>query len=55
MPTIDAENGGRANRDQEPETLIGAGDKPFEFKGTNAFMITTDINSKDVVDQKVGV
>jgi hypothetical protein len=24
------------------------GDKPFEFKGTNGFMITFDINSKDV-------
>jgi hypothetical protein len=23
-------------------------DKPFEFKGTNGFMITIDINSKDV-------
>ncbi len=26
-----------------------AGDKPFEFKGTNGFMITFDINSKDVM------
>lgn len=26
-----------------------AGDKPFEFKGTNGFMITLDINSRDVV------
>jgi len=25
-----------------------AGDKPFEFKGTNGFMITFDMNSKDV-------
>ncbi len=25
-----------------------AGDKPFEFKGTNGFMITLDINSSDV-------
>lgn len=25
-----------------------AGQKPFEFKGTNGFMITFDINSKDV-------
>jgi hypothetical protein len=24
------------------------GDKPFEFKGTNGFMITIDINSNDV-------
>jgi Protein of unknown function (DUF1326) len=24
------------------------GDKPFEFKGTNGFMITIDLNSKDV-------
>jgi hypothetical protein len=24
------------------------GDKPFEFKGTNGFMITLDINSRDV-------
>jgi hypothetical protein len=32
-----------------------AGDKPFEFKGTNGFMITIDINSKDVVKEKTGV
>ena len=25
------------------------GDKPFEYKGTNGFMITFDINNKDVV------
>jgi hypothetical protein len=25
-----------------------AGDKPFEFKGTNGFMVTIDITSKDV-------
>lgn len=25
-----------------------AGDKPFEFRGTNGFMITVDITSKDV-------
>jgi hypothetical protein len=25
------------------------GDKPFEFKGTNGFMITFDINSKDAM------
>lgn len=31
-----------------------AGDKPFEFKGTNGFMITIDINSKDVVNEKAG-
>jgi len=24
------------------------GDKQYEFKGTNGFMITLDINSKDV-------
>jgi hypothetical protein len=29
-----------------------AGDKPFEFKGTNGFMITLDINSKDVKAEK---
>ena len=28
------------------------GKKPFEFKGTNGFMITFDINSKDVGGQK---
>ena len=27
-----------------------AGDKPFEFKGTNGFMITLDINSKDAAN-----
>ena len=25
------------------------GDKPFEFKGTNGFMITFDMNSKDIM------
>jgi hypothetical protein len=30
------------------------GDKPFEFKGTNGFMITIDINSKDVAKEKTG-
>jgi hypothetical protein len=24
------------------------GDKPYEYKGTNGFMITLDINSKDM-------
>jgi hypothetical protein len=28
-----------------------AGDKPFEFKGSNGFMITLDINSKDVAEK----
>jgi uncharacterized protein DUF1326 len=28
------------------------GDKPYEFKGTNGFMITFDINSKDVAGTK---
>ena len=28
-----------------------AGDKPFEFKGTNGFMITLDISSKDVAEK----
>jgi hypothetical protein len=31
-----------------------AGDKPFEFKGTNGFMITIDINSKDAAKEKSG-
>jgi hypothetical protein len=31
-----------------------AGDKPFEFKGTNGFMITIDINSKDAAKKKAG-
>jgi hypothetical protein len=30
------------------------GDKPFEFKGTNGFMITIDINSKDIAKEKTG-
>ncbi len=25
-----------------------AGDKPFEFKGTNGFMITLDMTSRDL-------
>lgn len=29
-----------------------AGDKPFEFKGTNGFMITFDMNSKDYPEPK---
>ena len=28
-----------------------AGDKPFEFNGTTGFMITIDINSKDVASK----
>jgi hypothetical protein len=33
-----------------PNTIeaVRVGDKPYEFKGTNGFMITVDINSKDV-------
>jgi hypothetical protein len=33
-----------------PNTIeaLRVGDKPYEFKGTNGFMITVDINSKDV-------
>jgi hypothetical protein len=33
-----------------PNTIeaVRVGDKPFEFKGTNGFMITFDINSTDV-------
>jgi hypothetical protein len=30
------------------------GDKPFEFKGTNGFMITLDMTSKDVAAAKSG-
>ena len=29
------------------------GDDPFEFKGTNGFMITFDISSKDVAAKEV--
>ena len=32
-----------------------AGDKPFEFKGTNGFMITLDINSKDVAAKEKAI
>ena len=28
------------------------GDKPFEFKNSNGFMITLDINSEDVAHSK---
>ena len=28
----------------------GEGPKAFEYKGTNGFMLTFDVNSKDVVD-----
>jgi hypothetical protein len=33
-----------------PNTIeaLRVGDKPYEFKGTNGFMVTVDINSKDV-------
>jgi len=31
-----------------------AGEKAFEFKGTNGFMITLDINSTDVAKEKSG-
>jgi hypothetical protein len=30
---------------------VRVGDKPYEFKGTNGFMITVDINSKDVASK----
>ncbi|MEO6461846.1 MAG: hypothetical protein ABIP29_02110, partial [Candidatus Eisenbacteria bacterium] len=29
------------------------GDKPFEYKGTNGFMITIDMDSKDVAAKKM--
>ncbi len=35
----------------EIQTYRG-GDKPFEFAGTNGFMITFDINSKDIAAKK---
>ena len=31
------------------------GDKPFEYKGTNGFMITVDMNSKDFVAANGGM
>lgn len=31
-----------------------AGDKPFQFRGTNGFVITLDIGSKDVAQAKPG-
>ena len=31
------------------------GDKAFEYKGTNGFMITIDINSKDVAPKAAGM
>lgn len=31
------------------------GDKPFEFKGTNGFMITFEISSKDVAKEKAAM
>jgi hypothetical protein len=36
-----------------PNTIetVRVGDKPYEFKGTNGFMITVDINSKDVASK----
>ena len=40
-------NDGFVMMPNEVEAYRG-GDKPFEFKGTNGFMITFDINSKDV-------
>ena len=30
------------------------GDKPFEYKGTNGFMITFDINAKDMAAKPKG-
>jgi hypothetical protein len=40
-------NDGFVLMQNEVEAYRG-GDKPFEYKGTNGFMITFDINSKDV-------
>jgi hypothetical protein len=42
-------NDGFVLMQNEVEAYRG-GDKPFEFKGTNGFMITFDINSKDVAN-----
>ena len=33
---------------------VRAGDKTYEFKGTNGFMITVDMNSKDFVAANAG-
>jgi hypothetical protein len=46
-------NDGFLMRPNEVEAYRG-GDKPFEFKGPNGFMITIDINSKDIAKEKTG-
>jgi Protein of unknown function (DUF1326) len=46
-------NGGFIMMPNEVEAYR-AGDKPFEFKGTNGFMITIDISSKDIEKEKTG-
>jgi hypothetical protein len=46
-------NNGFLMMPNEVEAYRG-GDKPFEFKGTNGFMITIDINSKDIAKEKTG-
>ena len=43
-------NNGFRMMPNEVEAYRG-GDKPFEFKGTNGFMITIDINSKDAKEK----
>jgi hypothetical protein len=39
-----------------PNTVVAvrAGDRPFEYRGTNGFMITIDMNSKDVMAASTG-
>jgi hypothetical protein len=46
-------NDGFVLMQNEVEAYRGT-DKPFEFKGTNGFMITVDINSKDVAAASKG-
>jgi hypothetical protein len=49
-------NGGfvLATNEVEAYRQVPKGQKPFEFKGTNGFMITFDINSNDVKPTAAG-
>ena len=43
-----------ATNEVEAYRQVPQGQKPFEFKGTNGFMITFDINSNDVKSAAAG-
>jgi hypothetical protein len=43
-----------AQRGSKPLRVVPEGKEPFEFKGTNGFMITLDINADDIKSRSNG-